>query len=236
MYLSKIECLFRIHDTNTPLRHQSEGLDSAFKDYFSRFVDIREPCFITMEPRKTTKLQGVAQNLMIEHGITTAGNEQVHNEAESQTSSDKETWLQNYTSHLAEDISDDEQETEASETVKPRSSSITQPDSFSMPFAPQRPSSVPRYYYQQSTDDSVETAGALLQLMSGSNMVTPTNGHLPNEPWHPNFAAPPITSSPALFASLGEFGEMINHPDGQTWPLMMDQIVMSDGFWTGVLE
>ncbi|KAK7428034.1 hypothetical protein QQZ08_005466 [Neonectria magnoliae] len=101
-----IDALFRAHDISTPLRHVSGNLGLAFRNYFSRFVDMEEPAFVPLDPKESKDGPDADANLAGASAAEANGDGQAIDQARPEESSSG--WLQTYVGHLSGDIHDED--------------------------------------------------------------------------------------------------------------------------------
>ena len=160
----QIETLFRVHDTNTPLTHLTEGIDAAFHDYFSRFVGIDEPSYVTLHPKTSNK--------PLERQEPTSPLSDDHRNELSERPDNRDSWLQSYVSHLDENISGDESEVIAIEKeVVPRTPA-SQNDSSTTAALLDNESTVVQLDEIQAPSAPVDPAATMAGYLPGLGVVT----------------------------------------------------------------
>ncbi|KAM3437816.1 hypothetical protein NHJ13734_004462 [Beauveria thailandica] len=104
-----INILSQAHDSSIRSALTSDDLDLAFRGYFSRFIDIREPTFVPLDPREQDTPRGAigtpesvqSQERCLEKN---SNNSDLPNTTTSDKNSD---WLKAYAGHLSGDIEPD---------------------------------------------------------------------------------------------------------------------------------
>ncbi|XXH00007.1 hypothetical protein Hte_006348 [Hypoxylon texense] len=217
-----IEALFRVHDINTPLRHHSETVDAAFHDYFSRFVGIDEPGFVTVYPRDTTEPQGVWA-----HQTSVQSNPPAHgspgNGGVPEGRNGERSWLQSYVNHLDENISDDESSMAPCQAIPPSDSDkhkdevdiVRQPDELQLM--------------------NLSSADALLSAADPLPDIT-ASGNNSSGSWQPDVLGGELDS---LYAQFGDINYVnysnASNLDIDVWSAMMDRVLGSNEQWAGML-
>lgn len=105
--------LFKVHETNTGLRHPLDSVEAAFGSYFSRFVDIEEPTFMPLGPKDTETTDEDEEDEEADNRDNGSGAVQSpQNPPEKEgaerirpeTTSNGPEWLHAYAGHLSGDI------------------------------------------------------------------------------------------------------------------------------------
>ncbi|KAI4864036.1 hypothetical protein F4820DRAFT_352534 [Hypoxylon rubiginosum] len=221
-----IETLFRVHDTNTPLRHHSETVDAAFHNYFSRFVGVDEPGFVTVYPKEITESQHASVHQTLVHSDPPVHEEPTNGEAPDEQNGGR-SWLQSYVNHLEENISDDESGMTPPQGILPPNRDrgncedefVRQPDGLQlMSFPP--------------VDASISAADPLPEITVADN----DRNNSSNGSWQTDVLGGELDS---LYAQFGD----INYVDGSNsggldvdvWSAMMDRVLGGNEQWAGIL-
>ncbi|KAJ9149912.1 hypothetical protein NKR23_g4132 [Pleurostoma richardsiae] len=212
-----IETLFRIHDPNAPMKHESDTLEEAFGSYFSRSGALMQD-----EQLDTSESREQAQD----------GVEAV---PENGASAGQEDWLRNYASHLAKDISDDGDETAASDKIVVQGPggclSLESPSKVPMS---ESSSSANLAESSQSLDAAARSAGTHQGPVLGRGVMPQTPVTAFANAWNPSQLWGPMVPSPGFaFAPFGNFSDLDGNPSGtETWTALVDQALMDDDLWS----
>ncbi|KAK8143439.1 hypothetical protein G3M48_007245 [Beauveria asiatica] len=104
-----INILSQAHDSSIRPALTSDDLDLAFRGYFSRFIDIREPTFVPLDPReKDTPRGAIGTPESVQSQERCLEKDSNNSDLPNTTTSDKNSdWLKAYAGHLSGDIEPD---------------------------------------------------------------------------------------------------------------------------------
>ncbi|KAF1732155.1 Filamentous growth regulator 27 [Beauveria bassiana] len=104
-----INTLAQAHDASMQPALTSDDLDLAFRGYFSRFSDIREPTFVPLDPReKDTPRGAIGTPESVQSQERCLERNSKNSDLPNTTTSDRNLdWLKDYAGHLSGDIEPD---------------------------------------------------------------------------------------------------------------------------------
>ncbi|KAH0593837.1 hypothetical protein MHUMG1_08589 [Metarhizium humberi] len=113
-----VDTISHAKDVSAPLTHQNGTVDDAFRSYFSRFTNIKEPCFVPIASKAgsnqdSAKLNNDKLSSSLATEPKSTADIQGRNNDDAQT-----VWVDKYASHLSEDIEVGAQDEGLGETPK----------------------------------------------------------------------------------------------------------------------
>ncbi|KAM3506521.1 hypothetical protein MY11210_007513 [Beauveria gryllotalpidicola] len=104
-----MDILVQAHDSNMRSTLTSGDLDLAFCGYFGRFIDIREPTFVPLDPREKDTSQGaIGTPESVQSQERCQERNSKNSDLPNTTTSDRDSeWLKAYAGHLSGDIESD---------------------------------------------------------------------------------------------------------------------------------
>ncbi|KID73860.1 uncharacterized protein G6M90_00g000080 [Metarhizium brunneum] len=113
-----VDTISHAKDVSAPLTHQNGTVDDAFRSYFSRFTNIKEPCFVPIASKEgsnqdSAKLNNDKLSSSLATEPKSTADIQGRNNDDAQT-----VWVDKYASHLSEDIEVGAQDEGLGETPK----------------------------------------------------------------------------------------------------------------------